>query len=1037
MRITPIAIPRPRASWLVGLSLLTPAAFGQAPTSATNAQPGRTVPEALDFANRLYRERRYDLAAEQFELFLKDARPGADPDAANARFGLGNARLFLGKYREARQAFEDFVRSAPDHPNAPTARYRIGETAYVLNDLPAARRSLEAYTASGPADRRYLQAAWSHLGDVDYRLGDLPAARKAYENALVGDPQGSLADRARLGRGRVLAALNETEPALQALRGLAERGGPEWLDKAQFEIGRIEASSDHWLEAANAFEAAEKAAPRGPMAVEARVERAEALLKLKRVDEAEALLRPIAEDPAQPLAPQAADALGASLLARGKAAEALATLEVARSRFAGSPSAPILQFHAAEAVLAAGRPDEARTRFLQLVEDDPRSPLADDAQLRAASLALDAKDWAAARQAAGPFDERFPQSPLRADARLIDARAALSSGQPKDAIEILTGALAEDRPSPAVAQAMTYYLGLAYQRAGQADQAAEVFGRLAKTPAPLASDAQYLLGQTAFDAGRFADAVPALQKYLADRPDGEVADHALARLAQSQSELGQAAEADASLAKLAEKFPRSPTLNPTRSRLAESALAAGEFDRAAGLFRASSESAEPAQKAGALSGLGWSLLRGGHPAEAAETFEALLEASPDDRLAPEAALARAFALNQAGRPEEAIAAYASALEKSPKSPQAGPASLALARLRAQAKQPEAAQAYESVARDHPEDCGEPLDSVLSEWGWTLVDLDRQAEADDVFGRLLRDFPESPRASDARYNLAVSAFAARDFDRALDLLKPLTAEGAESRPTLTPPALILRGRAQAEKADWAGASSTFARLIAADSDGTYRREARFWKAEVAFKSGDAGAAEPEFAALAAEAPAESDFPGLASTARARQVQCLAQLGRWQDTLAAADAFQAAGSSDPLAPEVEYARGRACQGLARFDEARQAFDKVLAARKGTDLAARAQLMRGETYFHQNMYRDALREFYRVILQYNAPEWQSAALLEAGKVHEKLDQWKEAAESYENLIKARYPNDRNVEEATRRLEAARRRAGQSPGADDASNQ
>lgn len=93
-----------------------------------------------------------------------------------------------------------------------------------------------------------------------------------------------------------------------------------------------------------------------------------------------------------------------------------------------------------------------------------------------------------------------------------------------------------------------------------------------------------------------------------------------------------------------------------------------------------------------------------------------------------------------------------------------------------------------------------------------------------------------------------------------------------------------------------------------------------------------------------------------------------------------------------------------------------------------------MKGETYFHQQQYRDALREYYRVIIQYNAPEWQSTARLEAGKVHEKLGQWKEAAESYESLINAQFPGDRNVEEATRRLEAARARIARPGGPDEA---
>jgi len=1035
--IAPFPPRRRIAPWLAAVALIAPAAApGQGPQApAVKTRTGaRAVPETLGFANSLYRERRYDLAAEQYELFLRSARVGSEADAADALFGLGNARLFLGKYKEARQAFEEFARQAPEHPHAATGRYRIGETAYVLNDLPAARKNLEAYTASPSADRRYLQAAWSHLGDVDFRLGDTTAARRAYESALAGNPQGSLASRARLGLGRVLAARDETGPALGVLRDLAATGGPDWADKAWREAGRIEAAAGHWAEAAAAFEELEKAAPRSPLVAEARLDRAEALGHLDRRDEAEALLRSVADDPAQPLAAQATDALGASLLARGKPAEALAALDGAAARLASSPSASSLRFRAAEAELALGHPDEARARFLKLAEDDPEAPSADDALLRAATLALDARDPATAHRLAGSFAGRFPASPLRADARLVDARAALAAGRPKDAIAILRAATAGDRPAPAVEQASLYYLGLAYGKDGQPEKAAEVLAGLAKAPTPVAADAQYMLGQADFDAGRFAEAIPALEKYLADRPGGDVADHALARIAQAQAALGRPDEADAALARLAEKFPGSPTLAPTRSRLAESALAAGQFDRAAGLFRAVAEAGDPTHSARARSGLGWSLLRGGHPAEAADAFGALIEATPDDPLAPEAALARGWGFDQAKRPDDALAAYALTVEKYSRSPQAGPAALAMARLQVASKKPEAAaQTYALVARDHAQAAGEPLDAILSEWGWALIDAGKATEADVPFLRLIEEFPDSPKAPDARYNLAVSTFAARDFDRTIALLGPITTEKSAARAPLVRSALNLLGRARAERGDPTGALAAFDRLIADDPDGTFRREARFWKAEVAFKSGDAAAAEAGFAALAAEPPAGSDFQGMVATARARRAQCLAQLGKWAPALVAADATRADEPDNPLGPEVDFARGRSLLGLARFDESREAFDRVLAARKGTDLAARAQLMRGETYFHQQNYKEALLEFYRVILRYDAPEWQAAALLEAGKVHEKLDQWREAAESYEKLRK-QFPADRNAEEAGRRLEAARRRAARPTGSDDA---
>jgi cellulose synthase operon protein C len=1005
---------------LLGLGLIASTASGQA------TDPPRKVPEGLNFANGLYRSRRYDLAAEEYEKFLRSNQPYTEADLADAWFGLGNARLFLGQYKEARQAFEDFVKAAPNHPNAPTGRYRIGETAYVLGDLPTARRALEEYVGTGanPGDRRYLQAAWSHLGDVDFRLNDLPSARKAYENALAGNPQGSLASRARLGLGRVLAAQAEPEPALRVFRELASHGGPEWSDKAWLEVGKIESTLGHWKEAAEALESLEKATPRSPLVAEARIERAEALGKLGRSEEAETVLQLVVEDPSQPLAAQASDALGSSLLARGKAAEALTVFDQAASRLGASPTASTIRYHSAEAALALGKLNEARSRFLKLAADDPKAPSADDALLRAIAMTLDAKDATTARKLAALFASKFPDSPHRGDVRLLDARALLALGQPKDAIRTLEASLSEDKPSPAVTQAEDYYLGLAYLKDGQTDKAVEVLTKLSKTPAPIAAAAQYLLGQIDFDAGRFEQAIPLLEKYLLERPKGEVADHALARLAQAQSELGRFDDADATLARLTQAFPDSPTLPGTRLRLAETSLLAKKYDRSAELFRLASEAQDPEQKARARSGLGWSLLRGDHPVEAAAAFAVLLESSPDDPLAPEAALARGWALDQAKQPEAALSVYALAVEKYPKSPQAGPAALALARLQVESKNPEdASRTFALVAKDYATTAGEPLDIVLSEWGYALIDADKGAEADAVFDRLLKEFPEAPRAADARYNLAISAFASKDFDRVLDLLKPVVSEGSTTRPQLAKPALNLFGRAQAERRDWPGASATFSRLIIADAEGTFRREARFWKAEVAFKSGDAKLAEPEFATLAAEPPLETDFKGLASTARARRIQCLAQLGRWEETIAAADAFQSSDPTDPLAPEVEYARGRACQGLARFDESREAFDRVIVARKGSEIAARAQLMRGETYFHQQAYKEALRDYYRVIIQYNAPEWQAIALLEAGKVHEKLDQWKEAAESYARL-QAQFPKDRNAEEAGKRLEAARTR-------------
>ena len=114
-----------------------------APERPQASAPRGQVSGELNFANGLFRDRRYELAAEEYERFLKGAAPGPDADAA--RFGLASSRLFQGRYAEARRHFEDFVKAAPGHANAPTAWYRIGEAAYMLGDWPAARRARDIH----------------------------------------------------------------------------------------------------------------------------------------------------------------------------------------------------------------------------------------------------------------------------------------------------------------------------------------------------------------------------------------------------------------------------------------------------------------------------------------------------------------------------------------------------------------------------------------------------------------------------------------------------------------------------------------------------------------------------------------------------------------------------------------------------------------------------------------------------------------------------------------------------------------------------
>ena len=249
--------------------------------------------------------------------------------------------------------------------------------------------------------------------------------------------------------------------------------------------------------------------------------------------------------------------------------------------------------------------------------------------------------------------------------------------------------------------------------------------------------------------------------------------------------------------------------------------------------------------------------------------------------------------------------------------------------------------------------------------------------------------------------------------------------AASLRRLLPAALYRLGRTQAELKNWADAVVTLDRLLSDFPDNPYRREARYLRAESALRNGNVSAAEKEFGALLAEPPAAADPKGLIPAVRLKRIQCWIALKRWKDALEGARAEKRERTAgDPTLAELDYVMGQALLGLGQLEKARAAFQAVIDVRKEGELAAQAQLMRGETYFHQEQFHEALRDFLKVDILHDSPRWQAAALLEAGKVYERLDQWADAAETYERLL-SKFATEPSAAEARRRLDAANRRS------------
>ncbi len=1019
------ALTRVGLAWAAGAGLALAATGTGTVMAAPQTQDDS---ESLRFAHGLMEQRRYDLAANEYDRLLASTKDAAA--RADARFGLAGARLYQGRYRDSKVAFLAFLNDAPADRRARTARYRLGELSYLLGEYAEARRWLETFTAA-KEPHAGLEMAWTYLGDSCFSLDDFKAARTAYERSLKDHPQGRLADRARYGLGRTLAALGDPTGALRILGELTKTGGPEWIDRGWLQVARIERSAGRPAEAVDALLKLEKARPDSPLTQEARLEQAQCLSQLGRTPEAVALYQRVVNDAeTSPLAAQAALDWSEIEIKRGDYKAASAVLEGSWKQHGTGPLGPALRFRQAQVQYGQNRLEQAQESFLAMSRSAPNDPWSDDAALWAARVALKRGLGEQARRLAADFAVRFPKSPLAAEAALVEARAAAGEKKPQDAALILERLLkandAESANLPSIATAR-YELALAYQSLGRAKEAESLLQGLAKgSDASVAADAQFLLGQTRADAGQFTEAVPLLEAYLKQKPNGDAAPFALARLAIAQEGLGRDDAAGKTVAELGKRFPASATLAPTRLRLAELALDSGRLERAIERYRAildAKAALDPKLANRAWEGLGRALLRQGKGAEAAQ---ALLKASSDGQVA----LTLAAAFESAGQVDQALKAYDDLLKRDPT---LAPAALARARLLARAgRHGEAAHAYEQITERFADPKTLPAEidpaAILAESAYALLDAQKPDDADRVFARILKEHPQSPQALDARFNLAESANQKGDFAEVVRLLEPV-ADSAPSAPGAKPPApdqsrrlaaiLFRLGRARIELKQYRQAGIVLDRLIAGHPLSPLRPEAAYLRALAAENLGDYQQAARLLDGLLAEPKRPDDPADFWTLVQSRRIACGVGLKEWSKVLEQADALRPTlAATNPILGELDFARGQALKGLGRLDDARAAF-RLAAARKTGDLPAQAQLLVGETFFLQEKFHEALSELLKVDILYNSPRWQAAALLEAGKVYERIDQPAEAAETYDRL-ESRFPREEAAAEAKTRKAA-----------------
>ncbi|MCC7085589.1 MAG: tetratricopeptide repeat protein [Pirellulales bacterium] len=995
-----------------------------------------------------YSAKRWQLAIDEFRTFLREFPENAK--RGKAQFFQAEALVQIGKHGDAYPLFVDVLAEDPNGPYAKQALFRAAEAAFMSGRTDEAQVRMSQFQSTYPADslNAYLI---TYRADLALRVKNDASAERLYRESLERFADMPTADECRFSLAKLLAKQQQSGEAEKLWREIAKRDHRPWSEMALLNLSNSEAEKKNFQGALELCETFAQRFPASEFLPQSKLSRGRAQYELGRYADARATLSPLMAD--ADLAEDARYWLALTQKAEKKFNEAAETLH-------GAVEATDKK---AKSTLAPSDSGTGKTKALtpniadKLINDKPTT-----------------EKTAVKKSAGEQLESAADRQRRRAAAmRYHAADSLIRAGEFTRAIEALkAGVHTGDDPTTLSTR---YLLAIALQGIGKHDEASQTLRQLdadidhalearvvseltvntselkrldSTHPHEAAADDRGKVPDNTTDSKRSAvsaedretlvtlrnnsrlalatslialeksnDAIEPLQAYLASGRQDASAQRARSALAICLARTQRIEAAKLMLDELKSRHPDSKMLLTTTHHVAEAAYAAGQYQAAYDLFSQLAAQGNPAELiAAGLAGMGWSRQQLGEFETAAEIFGEFLQLFPADARAADVTLARGQAWEKIGKNDAALALYKQSLGRFRQSPQLPQILFAAAKLCDHLGQDdEAVSLYQRFVREFPQ--ASDADAAIYGWAWALRDLGRGNDSDKVFRQLRDEFPSSRFWPDASFRLAERAAQRGDSEQAAALLKPLL-EG-QCTPAVQQHALYLSAQIEIAELRWKQAEEPLRRLIQEHPDSSLRLPAEFWYAEVAYRATDYTAAKYRFDTIAQHIGGQTDT--WVAMVPLRRAQMMLQRQEWPKARDLAESIARDFPDFDQQFEADYVIGRCLAAEADFDGARGMYQRVVRSPGGgkTETAAMAQFMIGESHFHQEKYDEALREYLRVEILYPYPRWQAAALLQAGKCHEKLGHSKEAAELYTHL-KSKHPDSEFVAEANERLQS-----------------
>lgn len=777
------------------------------PQVTSPGKPGGLVEEQdYAFAYGLFKDGLYQLAADQFDLFLK--KYPASLKKVDATFLSIESRFQQQQFDTARRLFSRFVSDYPDSRHTDDASLRLGESFLRLKKNEEALAPLKVVLDRFPQSELAGEAAY-WLGEAYVRMGDYENGIKYYTLAFEHFPSNRLRDYALYAVGWTYQTKGDYPRAAEWYARLPkEVPTSELVSAALVRHGECFYYMKEYRKAIQELSASSAGITRTEEKGEAEYLIAEAYYHLGEFGEARGHYeRFLKEYPGHRLVRDVLYALGWTYL---KTADYLKAEQTFDQLSGGSDAlAHSGLFRRGVAEKFGGRIQEALATWTDVVRIAPRGEFSDNALYESGLLLYEQNRI---REAIPFFDRvarEYPSSDVLADSYRMAGECLVADSSFTRAKELFAKAIAVPDASFEAKVNALYQLGWSQYKSGQYAQGIQSFSqflenypshpkavdarfwraeahyRLEKYAASSAdyvavagqksshrAEALYGAGWSLYKLNNFGGAREQFEALLSGFPSGKFAFDGRLRLGDSYFFLKDYAGAEGAYRTVIRQFPQEPSIDYAYYQLGQTYYRRGNFNDAVSQFSdlmkryPKSALADDAQYA-----IGWIWFQNKQYTESIKEFQKILQNSPESDLVPRATYSIGDAYYNQQQYGAAEKSYRDVLNRFPKSQYVADAVTGIQYcLLAQGKQQEALRVIDVFLRENP-DAG-IAEALLLKKGDLLYGQQQYDGAIKEYRSFSEKYPSSPSIAAAFYWIGKSHHAqnrildaAQAFERA--------------------------------------------------------------------------------------------------------------------------------------------------------------------------------------------------------------------------------------------------------------------------------